>query len=306
VSARSEFETLMARYLGRRFAVAVTSGTAGILISLIALRPKRIIIPTFTFPSILAPIHLLRIRHRFVDIDPDTLNLHLPRNRRKYALIPHNFGLPTDARGALVEDACAALGGSYAGIPCGGMGKVSIISFNPEKIFPLGDGGMVLTDDQVLYHRVRALAGYGVARIHGRIDLYHPGLNLGMAEAVAREGVKGFPRFLNRVDRLRELRSAYLEGISGRVELPKVMPKAQPAPDQLVIRVRSDRIFAILERLRAAGFDATPLGTILPLIPYFDPHPPPPGASRAVREYLRIKISLGRPRIQRLVDCLTL
>jgi perosamine synthetase len=178
------FETEMAAMVGRRYAVAVTSGTAALELALAALKLEpgsMVVLPTFCIISCTAAVIRNGCLPLFVDADPFTWNLDVVKlaelleeqierkgNRKIKAIMAvHTYGLPVDMDPLLslaeryglrvVEDAAEMHGQSYRERPCGSFGDVSIFSFYPNKLITTGEGGMVLTDDSLLAERCRSL-----------------------------------------------------------------------------------------------------------------------------------------------------
>lgn len=177
-----EFEEAVASWVGRRFGVAVSSGTAALDISVAALDigpGDEVIIPTFTIISCVQQVIRSGAKPIFVDCDPDTWNARVediaasisPRTRA--IIIPHIYGLTTDVEALerlarengihLIEDAAEALGQEWRGRRCGSFGIVSTLSFYPNKLITTGEGGMVLTDDEELTKRLRRLRNLAFA-----------------------------------------------------------------------------------------------------------------------------------------------
>ncbi len=179
--AVSEFERAMAEYHGVRHAVGVASGTDALLLSLIAggIGPGDEVITTpFTFVATAETIVHAGARPVFVDIDEETYNIDPGKVEERItsgtkALLPvHLYGLPADmeALGALAarrdlkvfEDCAQSTGAAVRGRLTGGLGLAASFSFFPTKnLGGLGDGGMVLTDDDTVERRLRQLRGHG-------------------------------------------------------------------------------------------------------------------------------------------------
>lgn len=177
-----EFEEAVASWVGRRFGVAVSSGTAAVDIAVAALDigpGDEVIIPTFTIISCVQQVVRSGAKPVFVDCDPDTWNARVediaasisPRTRA--IVIPHIYGLTTDIDALerlaqekgihLIEDAAEALGQEWHGRRCGSFGILSTLSFYPNKLITTGEGGMVLTDDEGLAKRLRRLRNLAFA-----------------------------------------------------------------------------------------------------------------------------------------------
>ncbi|MEO5365721.1 MAG: DegT/DnrJ/EryC1/StrS family aminotransferase [Magnetococcus sp. WYHC-3] len=171
----ARFEEALARRVGRRYGVAVSSGSAALDVAVAALRfapGDEVIVPTFTIISCVSALVRAGVTPVLVDAGPlwnmevDAVAAAItPRTRAIMAV--HIYGLPVDMQPlealaarhglALIEDAAEAIGQTCRGQPCGGFGTLSAFSFYPNKHITTGEGGMVLTDDAELAERCRRL-----------------------------------------------------------------------------------------------------------------------------------------------------
>lgn len=184
-----EFEGLVAEYVGAKYAVAVSSATAGLHIAMLALdlpQGSKVITSPISFVassnSILYSGHL----PIFVDIEPNTLNLDLrllenqvQQDADVRAIIPVHFaGLPCDMATLsktakengirIIEDAAHALGASYEdGQKVGScsFSDMTVFSFHPVKSITTGEGGMVTTNDYELYKKLIRLRSHGINKL---------------------------------------------------------------------------------------------------------------------------------------------
>ena len=167
-----EFETEFAELLQKKYAVAVSNGSAALDIAydIIGLDEKsEVIIPSFTIISCVAQVLRSGARPIFIDVDYETFNttIALIKNavtsRTKAILIPHIYGLPCDITELksfcdennifLIEDIAESIGQYLRGKPCGSFGHITTVSFYANKHVTCGEGGMVLVDDEDLFHR---------------------------------------------------------------------------------------------------------------------------------------------------------
>ena len=182
-----EFEQKIASYSHVKHAVGVSSGSDALLISLMALGigpGDEVITSPFTFFATAGVIARLQAVPVFVDIDPVTYNIAPEKieaavTPRTKAIIPiHLFGQCADMQPIMdiaskysltvIEDAAQSLGAEYRGRGAGAIGHLGIFSFFPSKnLGCFGDGGMVVTNDGVLYERVKVL------RVHGAKPKYY-------------------------------------------------------------------------------------------------------------------------------------
>lgn len=170
------FEEKFALRMGRKFGIAVSSGSAALEIAIAALgigRGDEVIMPTFTIISCAAPIVRAGAKPVLVDSNSLTWNMDVSQIEKKITkktkaiMVVHIYGLPVDMDLVLglakkyglkiIEDAAEMHGQSYKGKPCGSFGDISIFSFYPNKHITTGEGGMVLTDDESLAEKCRGL-----------------------------------------------------------------------------------------------------------------------------------------------------
>lgn len=227
-------EEEIGKFLGTSRAVAVSSGTAALHLSLMALgvgAGDTVIVPAFTFPATANIVEHLGARVRFVDVDPVTFNISPDELKnaltgRAKAVIPvHLFGVPADMdavmeiaekRGVtVVEDAACALGATYNGKVCGAIGDVGCYSFHPRKLVTTGEGGLVTSRRAEHAEAVRSLRDHGLARgAAGSRDIQVPGLNYRMSELHAALGLASFRAFGRELSERERLASRYMEGLA--------------------------------------------------------------------------------------------
>ncbi len=164
------FEQEMAAYTGAKYAVAVSSGAAGLHIALMSAavgHMEEVITTPLTHPSTSNCILYQGGIHTFADIDPATFNMDpkmvaMKISDRTKALIPvHYAGNPCQldamqelarAKGlVIIEDAAHALGGEYEGQKIGAISDLTVFSFSSPQHCYTGEGGMVTTDSEELY-----------------------------------------------------------------------------------------------------------------------------------------------------------
>ena len=180
------FESAVAKYVGVKYAVAVSSGTAALHLACMAANVGEgdsVVTSPNTFVASANCALYVRAKPHFADIDKDTLNIDPQRLLERCeelkavkAIIPVHFaGMPCDmpaisgiARkyGAVViEDASHALGAIY---PDGGRvgncaySDMTVFSFHPVKIIAAGEGGMITTNDEGIYRRLLRDRSHGI------------------------------------------------------------------------------------------------------------------------------------------------
>ena len=239
------FERAFADWTGTRFAVGVASGTDAIALGLKALgigSGDGVATVSLTASATAAAIELAGATPVLVDVeassfnmDPDALEALLRSSQPPIrAIVPvHLYGRPARIReiralarrwGAVVlEDAAQAHGAEVGGRKVGGFGEVGAFSFYPTKnLGALGDGGMLVTDDEDLAARARSLREYGWRR---RFVSETAGMNSRLDEVQAAVLRVKLSRLDQANARRRAIAGAYAEGLRG---LPLILPVEGP------------------------------------------------------------------------------
>ncbi len=178
-----EFEKKVADYCGSGYAVAMSSGTAALhaacAVAGVSAGDEAITTP-ITFAATANAVVYCQGRPVFADIRADNLNIDPEEIRRRLtprtrAILPVDFaGLPADLeeindiarqRGLVViEDACHALGAEYRGRRVGSLCDMTVFSFHPVKHITTGEGGMVLTDSEQYYQKLKVFRHHGIVK----------------------------------------------------------------------------------------------------------------------------------------------
>ena len=178
----SEFEEALASWVGAKYAVAFSSGTAALHGATFAagLKPgDEAITSPLTFAATANCVLYQGARPVFADVSPDTLNLDPDRFAERItgntrAVLPVDYaGHPADLDPVLalaerhgltlIEDACHALGAEYNERRTGSIAHMSIFSFHPVKHLATGEGGMVVTDRVDLAESLRRFRNHGLS-----------------------------------------------------------------------------------------------------------------------------------------------
>ena len=263
-------EEQFADYVGCKHAVALSSATGGMHITLLALGigpGDEVITPSQTWVSTANMIALLGAKPVFVDVDRDTLMTDAARieaaiTPRTKAIIPvHYAGAAfdldplyalADKHGiAVIEDAAHAAGTRYKGRHVGAQGT-AIFSFHAIKNMTCAEGAMFVTDDEALASRVRMLKFHGLGvdaydRLTGgrkpQAQVMEPGFKYNLADINAAIALVQLERLDAINARRTELAAAYRQKLEG---LP-VQPLAVPAYAQthawhlFILRIDSER-----------------------------------------------------------------
>jgi perosamine synthetase len=289
----AEFERAFAARVGAAHASAVSSGTAGLHLALRAAGVREgdeVVTSPFSFVASANAIVYERARPVFADIDPVTLNLDPEAARaalseRTRALLPvHIFGYPADmaaferiaaGRGlAIVEDACEALGGTYAeGGPIGGRGHPAVFGFYANKQLATGEGGMVTSADAAIKALIDSERNQGRAPEAGWLEHERLGFNYRLSEIACALGIAQLERLDAMLAGRERVASLYREALAEVDEL------VLPCPDEggarrgwfvfvVLLPVAGDRA-AVMDALAREGVQSRPYLPAIHLMPHY-------------------------------------
>ena len=252
-----EFEEKFAAYVGSKYAVAVSNGTAALHLCAMALNVNehsKVITTPITFAASANCVRYCGGTVDFVDIDSETLLLDINKVRAKLeaapkgtyqGIIPVDFsGYPVDLEAYraladefglwIIEDACHAPGGYFIDSKgeqqrCGNgnFADLAIFSFHPVKHIASGEGGMVTTNDEQLYHKLLQLRSHGMiyqgndalTENHGRwyMELQELGYNYRIPDILCSLGISQLAKADEGMKRRQEIAKRYNEAFAGTV-----------------------------------------------------------------------------------------
>lgn len=301
------FEARLAEISGRRHALALSSGTAGLHLALCALNlPDRaaVYVSDKTFAASVQPILYEGLEPVLIDaepcgwnISPEALERRLARDAERSCLpgaiiVVHLYGQPAQLDRILplaeryeiplIEDAAESLGATYQGRFSGAHGAIGVYSFNGNKILTTSGGGAVVTDDSALATRMRYLATQG----RGPFEHYqhaHIAFNYRMSNILAGIGLGQLEVLGERVDQRRTLWRRYRDGLG---DLPGIDFQDEPSGGAgnrwlTVITLDPDHFglhpYQVLRALKQRGIESRPSWKPMHMQPLchgmaFEPH----------------------------------
>lgn len=189
--AVAAFEKKVADYVGAKYAVAVSNGTAALHVACLAAgigEGDEVITTPITFAASANCVLYCGGTPVFADIDPDIYNISPEELESKItpqtkAIIPvHYTGQPCDMDAILeiarkhdllvIEDGAHALGASYKGKKIGSIADMTCFSFHPVKPVTTGEGGMIVTDNEELYRKLVLYRSHGITRDKDMMQQY--------------------------------------------------------------------------------------------------------------------------------------
>jgi perosamine synthetase len=240
-----ELERGIADYVGAKHAIAVSSGTTALhlIAKSLGLGPgDEVLLPSFTFAASVNAVLYEGCVPIFVDIEPGTKNLDPEDLERKITprtraiLVVDVFGHPAEwdaiQRVAekhglkVIDDCCEALGAEYRGKKIGQFGEAGAFSFYPNKQMTLGEGGMIVTNDERIARLTRSLRNQGRGEMGSWLDHERLGYNYRLDEMSAGLGVSQLKRledFLRKRERVAGMYTERLQGLDW-VRPPLVKP----------------------------------------------------------------------------------
>jgi UDP-4-amino-4,6-dideoxy-N-acetyl-beta-L-altrosamine transaminase len=179
----AEFEKAVADYVGAKYAVAIANDTAALHAACFAAgigEGDEVITTPITFAASSNCVLYCGGTPVFADIDPKTYNIdpedirHKITDRTKAIIAVHLAGQPCDMDAihaiakehnlVVIEDAAHALGAEYKGKKIGALSDMTTFSFHPVKPITTGEGGMIVTDNEELYHKLVLFRSHGITR----------------------------------------------------------------------------------------------------------------------------------------------
>lgn len=179
----SEFENSVAKYVGTKYAVAVSNGTAALHMACYAAgisKGDEVLVPAITFAASSNCVLYCGGKPVFIDIDPKSYNIDINKIKEKItdktkAIIPVDFaGQSVDMDSILkiaeeynlivIEDAAHALGSEYKNEKVGSKAHMTEFSFHPVKPITTGEGGVVVTNSKELYEKMILFRSHGITR----------------------------------------------------------------------------------------------------------------------------------------------
>lgn len=242
----AEFEEVFAQYVGAKFAVTVSSGTAALHAAMYAIGigpDDEVIVPPITFAASANCVIYQGGTPIFADVEDNTLLLDVNLVEAKItsktkALIAVDYaGQPCDYDSlrkiadqnnlVLVADSCHALGAEYKGRKTGALADLNIFSFHPVKHITTGEGGIVTTNNAAYADRMRLFRNHGINTDHHQreklgswfYEMTDLGYNYRMSDFQCALGIsqlKKLPKFL---ERRRSIAKCYDTAFAGMSEI---------------------------------------------------------------------------------------
>ncbi len=238
-----ELENNTRNYLGREYAVAVPNGTIAIYLSLLSAGIKdgmKVAVPNLTMIATINAVLWANAEPILVDVD-ESLCMSYEKLLELDEKIDCAIFVPLNGRTGegekiykwckeneiiFIEDSAHALGSNYESSKCGALGDLSILSFTPHKIITMGQGGMVLTDDESLYNYLISIKTFN--RSKDKSDWHEGfGLNFKITDLQAALGISQFEKLNFFVEKKLNTLKYYEENIQSNVLTVKLFKETE-------------------------------------------------------------------------------
>jgi perosamine synthetase len=264
--AVDEFENAMTEFIGAKYGVAVSSGTAALHTAMYAIGiapDDEVIVPSMTFAATASAVVFQGGRPVFCDVDAG--KLLIDPNLVEAKITPKTKAIvAVDYTGqtcqydvlreiadknnlALVADACHSIGGEYKGQKVGTLADLTAFSFHPVKHITTGEGGMVVTNNLKYYQRMRMFRNHGITLDQRQrsekgqwfYEVEYPGYNYRITDIQCALGTSQLKKLPAWIKRRQEIALRYDESFKDLSEIKPldVMPCGSHAYHLYVVRI---------------------------------------------------------------------
>lgn len=298
----AEFENIVANYVGAKYAVAVSNGTAALHIACLAagIQPgDEVIVSPITFAASANCVLYCGGKPVFADIKPDTYNIDPEDIERKITsktkavIAVHYTGQPCEMDEisaiakkhnlVVIEDGAQVISGEYKGKKIGSISDMTTFSFHPVKPVTTGEGGMVTTNNEELYQRLKLFHTHGITReesllTHNEGPWYYEQLELGynyrITDIQCALGISQMKRLDQFAAHRRKLARRYDEAFAGCKDIitPYQHPDCLSSYHLYMIQVPAEHRREIFENLRNKGIGVNVHYIPVYKLPYYQQH----------------------------------
>ncbi|MDO8667839.1 MAG: DegT/DnrJ/EryC1/StrS family aminotransferase [bacterium] len=278
----SEFEKKFAKKLGVKYACAVSSGTAGLHLVMLACglgAGDEVVTTPFSFVASANSILYVGAKPVFVDIDPLTYNINFDKieekitRKTKAILVVHIFGQPCEMdqimklakkyKLQIIEDACESVCATYKGQPAGTFGQAGVFAFYPNKQMTTGEGGMIVTNNKKIYEICQSLKNQGRAENDQWLDHKYLGYNYRLDEMSCALGISQLAKLDFMIRERRKIAAWYnkiLAPYSELIQAPSVAAGNTHTWFVYVIKIKNKKINRnlLIKKLKNIGVSTKP------------------------------------------------
>jgi len=284
------FEKKFALYCNTKFALTTSNGTVALHLALLALDVKEgdeVIIPNLTFVATSNAVRYVGAKPVFVDIEKESYCIDPEKireaiNPKTKAIIPvHLYGHPANMNEIrdiavkhkifLIEDAAEATGAEINGKRIGGLSDIATHSFYGNKIITCGEGGMITTNSEEIYNKVKLLRDHAMSPTK-RYWHEEVGYNYRMTNMQAALGLAQLERIEEILSKRRKIYDWYLRELSS-LDCIRLNPEVKNTRNVIwlvtIELIGKNEIFrdSIMSKLKKHGIDTRPFFYLMSELP---------------------------------------
>jgi len=257
-----QLEETIRKYVGTEYAIATTSCTTALELSLRALGigPRdEVIIPDFTHPATGHVVKWIGAEPVLVDVDllsynVDPAEIEKAITEKTKCIIPISWGgNPLDMNPLnelkekydvfIVEDAACSLGAEFNGKRTGTMADITCFSFHPRKLVTTGEGGMAVTDNPVYAERIRSLKNFGIEMEDGKSKFTRWGTNYKLSDILSAVGLAQMRKIDKIINKRIQLADYYNKLLAGKklIRPPEKRKNAKHIYQTYAVHIEKER-----------------------------------------------------------------
>lgn len=278
-----KLEMQFAKFIGTRYAVAVSSATAGLHISLLGLGIKlgeEIIVPSKTFISTANAAVYCNGKPVFCDVNELSYLLDYTKiksliTKKTRAIIPVHLGgnicnmaeiidIAKKNNLRIIEDAAHAPGSTLKNKKAGTFGELGVFSFYPDKVISSSDGGIIVTNNYKLYEKLQLFRNVG-RRYLGKYDYTEIGYNYRMNEIqaiLALEQMRILPKMIRRRKGIAKIYDDELSSLKN-IHTQLVHPNVSSVYYAYILRLIKGNLVRFRKKLSDNGIETSPMFTTI-------------------------------------------
>ncbi len=291
-----KFETEIKKFTGAKYCTLVSSCTAALHISCLALKLKKgdeVIVPAMTHTATSHAVEYTGAKSIFADIDLESGNINinsvkkLINKKTKAIIVVHMAGRSCQMREILkickinkiklIEDCAHSLGTKYIDRHVGNFGISGCFSFYPTKQITTGEGGALITNDLNFYKKIKTLKAFGIdkdikeRKNPGEYNVNFLGFNYRMTDFQAAMGYNQIKKYKKNLNRRKEIAKKYIKLFkkNNKIFLPRFHKNDSYFVFQILLKNKNQK-FLLMEKFKKLGIGVSVhYGTPLPLMTYY-------------------------------------
>lgn len=284
-----EFEKNLAKYVGCKYACAVSNGTAALHLGVKALGLQtgdEVITSPFSFISSSNCLLYENVKPVFIDIEEETFNMdpaliEQAITEKTKAILPvHIFGqsarmneimrIAKNHHLKVLEDACESLGATYQGKMVGTTGDIGTYAFYPNKQMTTAEGGMLVTNSRKIYDLCDSMRNQGRSKSGNWLVHERLGYNYRIDEMSASLGITQLKKVEWMIKEKVKIATWYNDALKGipDIVVPQIGPDRTHSWFVYVIRIKNGKRNAVMSKLEKAGIQTKPYLPVIHLQPF--------------------------------------